>query len=264
MKRLSKYANFLLICVLCFGMLPAASSMAAPNAPGIVPNQVGNFQAARNLCDSFGRVSMPNWILQLISFASVVKCHEALNLLDKRFDTAYLESEQEGGSPGYPTIDIHIWKGVAIQDFVGGTWGDGAGAIIQRGQRPVSSPKYVGGYAWVGFKTAVSSYNVFPGYPINTQHNWNKVRLQDFREGTWGTGAIIVDLQRKTAQLVAGNHWKAYILADGSNRLRNPTSFVFSKSGWRVQNFDGGELWENGGQVKVYYYDTKKWLQFRV
>jgi hypothetical protein len=30
MKRLSKYANFLLICVLCFGMLPATSSMAAP------------------------------------------------------------------------------------------------------------------------------------------------------------------------------------------------------------------------------------------
>ena len=194
-----------------------------------------------------------------------------LNKLDSLFSDAYREAEHEGASPGYTTNQLHFWNTVLIQDFWYGNWGDGA---LIWGQTQDARPHYVGGGAWNAYKRAANNYSVWPGYPINTEHDWNRVRIQDFRGGGWGDGAIIGGAN---AELVAGNHWRAYISADGSNRLRNPVTFVnyqsgefyadpfgggYRVSGWFwVQQFEGGQIWERNGTAYVWFYDTGTWHQ---
>jgi hypothetical protein len=264
----------LLIVVALFGLSIAIPTlvMATPQAPGHVPDQVGNFAEARKTCDL--GLPIPRWLIELITFFGARNCHEALDRVDNWFTDAYRTSEGEGASPGYPINDIRFWQNVVIQEFTGGHWGEGA--IIMKGANPPARPQYVGGGAWKAFKRAANQYGVFPGYPINTEHVWNRVRIQDFREGSWGDGAIIGG---GNAELVAGNHWKAYVKADGSNRLRNPTTFMVQKSygfepgpavgpkrvrTWWVQYFEGGEIWESRGSIRIYYSDTRRWWEFNL
>lgn len=250
-----------LVFLFVIGIIAVApiAAVATPQAPGYVPSQVGDFQAARELCEI---MPLPSWIMDLITFYAVRRCHDALNIVDENFVKAYRDAERAGTSPGYPTNDVHFWQKVAIQDFTGGTFGKGA--IMMRGQQPKVRPQYVGGSIWSAFKVAANQYGVFPGYPSNTLHTWNRVQIQDFREGDWGEGAIISDSRGQNAGLVAGRHWKAYKRVDGSNRLRAPITFVNQTDGGWLQMFEGGEIWESGGSIKVYFYDNNRWENFWV
>lgn len=254
MLRSSIVMKLVLMVMLAVTILSSPAFVSAsPQAPGHVPEQVGNFDELRKLCNS---APMPSWLLDLISFFTVSHCYNAADRIDHIFSQAYLRAEGEIASPGYPINDVHFWRATMIQDFSGGTWSKGA--LIMRWQPPEQGeylpPFYVGGCDWSIFERATNNYGVFPGYPINHVHQWNKVWLQDFREGSWGDGAIIGGCH---GELVAGNHWKAYIKADGSNLLGRPISFVSEETvnskTWWVQYFEWGKIQEANGFIWVVY-----------
>ena len=64
--------------------------------------------------------------------------------------------------------------------------------------------------------------------------------------------------------------WNTYILADGADRLRNPTSPATDTNesdgygqGMKIQNFEGGRILLNSrGQSFVEYYDTGERVPF--
>lgn len=260
-----KWVVIIASAILLISPMQPQQVSASPSSPGEVPDEVGNWDEARHHCDLQG--SLPWFGAPWIE----ADCNYTLNKLDSLFSDAYREAEHEGASPGYTTNQLHFWNTVLIQDFWYGNWGDGA---LIWGQTQDARPHYVGGGAWNAYKRAANNYSVWPGYPINTEHDWNRVRIQDFRGGGWGDGAIIGGAN---AELVAGNHWRAYISADGSNRLRNPVTFVnyqsgefyadpfgggYRVSGWFwVQQFEGGQIWERNGTAYVWFYDTGTWHQ---
>lgn len=189
--------------------------------------------------------------------------------LQEIFTEAHQQAEQAGMSPGTRLDNIHAWNNMLIQDYRNGALGDGA---ILWSTTLADSPYYVGGGTWHAYTRAVWEYGVSPGYPINLEHDWGNVRIQDFRGGKWGDGAIIGGAK---AELVAGDYWKAYTRVDGPNRLRNPTSFITTKKKggikWKIQQFDGGEIWIGiydfwvgstpiwRKHYSVHYYDTGAW-----
>ncbi len=243
---------------------PAA---AQPGAPQVVPDRVGSIGGAREgICDK-GGFPLIHPVSEFIWwFAAQSDCHTPLDDIDTAFDNAYLRAEGELVSPGFPTNDIHGWQGVSIQDFSGSGWGDGWGAIIapslvEEVPEP-QQPHYVGGGTWVAYKRAVWEQGIQPGYPINLEHQWDGVTIQDFRGGSWGDAAIIGG---PDAWLVAGRHWQAYVIADGSNRLGNPLGPVYETDDGRYQqSFAGGTITELAGQIEVEYYDTGEILSFSV
>ena len=287
-----KYNLAILVSVLCLMMSILSPSLvgATPQAPGAIPPNVGVYENGREICRK-GDI-LASWASALVAaglnrLAVLVgllpaqwtsdKCTAVLDGLKELYRSAYAQAESEGASPGSDVNSVHYWNGVMIQDFSGGNWGDGAIIFSEKVSKITKTrPQYVGGGAWNAFKRAANSYQVWPGAPINTEHDWNKVRIQDFRGGAWGDGAIIGG---GNAELVAGNHWKAYIRADGSNKLRNPKTFMVQQyygfepstyAGpkkqrvWWVQYFDGGEIWESRGDIRVYYKDSNTWQNFRV
>ncbi len=251
------------------GAIQAASNVA-------VPAGVGDYGWANTKCLESGVIAailagvalfIPGvgWIAAIpgAGFGAIsASCALGVDKLKSMYISAYRSAPP--ANPGYPINDVHTWKTVVIQDFRGGSWGDGA--IIKRSQKG-SKPEYVGGSVWTAYKRAANDYGVFPGYPYGTVHDWGNVRIQDFRQGSWGEGAIIVTADKNgSGFLIAGNHWKAYKDFGGNLRLGHPVSFINYKfdgwGWWNIQRFEGGEIWEQNGMVKVLSYKTWKWLYF--
>ena len=177
------------------------------------------------------------------------ECEDSVERVRNAFKTARKKAEDNRIFPGYALNTVHSWtiqgwqgKGLLIQDFRCGKDGYGDGAIIASVFGGLSIKKfassflteypaqYIGGKEWEAFKRATNTYRVFPGLPANIRHQWDAwtpIYLQDFRGGTWGDGAIIEDPARKTAELVAGIFWKAYIKVDGRKSLGVPKTFVY-------------------------------------
>jgi hypothetical protein len=105
------------------------------------------------------------------------------------------------------------------------------------------------------------------GWPINDVHFWNKVTIQDFRQGPWGDGVLIYrpGSNRAPAPIV-GRHWTAYVNGDGSDQLLTPINgFLHSDKPWAagywVQDFERGYIAERGGRAYVWTVDSRSWLR---
>lgn len=270
--RLKYWQKIWMVPLLTLMLLGSNQSFvgATPREPGYIPYEVGLWEALNSYCSTGDDI-----IGNIVSLFGNLYCNQTAERLKNHFGDAYRTSENEGASPGFPTNQLHFWRGTVIQDFTGGNWGDGA---LIWSQNKGSKPQYVGGGAWKAYRHATDAYGVWPGYPTDNEHSWGDVRIQNFRGGSWGDGAIIGG---GSAELVAGNHLKAYGRADGSRRLRNPKTFMVEKYDgfetttkgfvgprklrqWWVQYFDGGEIWESRGDVKVLFYDKQEWSSFRV
>lgn len=233
------------------------TAYAMPNAPGVVPDRVGQFQEARDVCNLDG-MPLPSWLTELIFYLQSKGCNDSLDHIDAAFDSAYLSAESAVATPGFPTNDIHPWAGVLVQDFSGGALGDGWGAIVAKshddGLDP-QKPYYIGGGMWHAYVRAVNEQNIQPGYPINMQHAWpgSDISIQDFRGGSWGDAAIIGG---DSAWLVAGRHWEAYWTVEGQIRLGNPVGPWFQNAdGWYEQDFEGGRILELDHNVTIEFND---------
>lgn len=171
------------------------------------------------------------------------------------FRDALQELQSAGATP---VNDWHAWRdGVVIQDWQGGSCGECA--LIWGGNAAVG-PQVVGSGMWAAFKESVNVDELWPGYPINAEHWWNGLRIQDVRGGTHGDGAFIGG---EHAKLVTWRTWPAYIKADGSRRLRNPVTSLSprqdSAGNWfDVQTFEGGVIWARKQETLVCFYDTRK------
>jgi hypothetical protein len=240
-----------LVAILCFVstvIFAPLSAFATPNSPGKVPEQVGNAENLRAICDT--SIPLPKLIAEVIWALAAMHCHDMLGKLKQAYVNAYLASENEEISPGWPTNDVHMWRDkVLIQDFTRGVWG--TGAIIKSANKK-TTPYYVGGWIWDAFKRTLYEGGVWPGYPINNAHDWQGITIQDFRDGSWGDTAIITNNSQGMAHAVAGYQWWAYKQLNGPIALGQPRSFVYYWDNYSRQDFERGYLLESGGTVFVY------------
>ena len=243
---------------------------AQPGAPNVVPDRVGNAPELRDVCHGVSQYGfLFDLLTQIRLFFQAESCDDAVDHIDAAFDSAYLRAEDEVTSPGFPTNDIHSWQGVLIQDFSGGAWDEGFGAIIAPASfEPLEGgpqePAYVGGAIWSGYLSSVFDADISPGYPINLEYPMNDLIVQDFRGGDWVDGTII-GRPGAAAFLVAGRHLQAYQLADGFNRLGIPLgNVVKTEDGLFQQDFEGGILSEHAGVVEVTFFDTGEVVSYDI
>jgi len=62
------------------------------------------------------------------------------------------------------------------------------------------------------------------GQPINEPHSWGPVTIQDFRGGSYGDTALILNPNHGTAYLVRSGFWEHYKNDGGPSRFGAPTS----------------------------------------
>jgi hypothetical protein len=81
------------------------------------------------------------------------------------------------------------------------------------------------------------------GYPINNVHRWGSGYIQDFREGTEGSGGIMKSDANDNSYWVGGDFWSTFLNTGGIGGIFGyPTSDGYSTNGGERQNFIGGAI----------------------
>lgn len=102
-------------------------------------------------------------------------------------------------SPGVPVSDVFVkWKMIEhpliIQEFYGGSWGNGSGAIVY--DVYVQQAYYIGGPFWQTYSQTLYDRTLCPGYPTtgaySSVYRGQRVLRQNFWGGSWGDYSLVI------------------------------------------------------------------------
>lgn len=131
---------------------------------------------------------------------------------------------------GHPITPLHDWEGGKIQNFMKAGVESAVMQMKDLGTHPVL-PQIWKAYTAAGGPAVM-------GYPYNALHDWEGVKLQDFRKGNT-TSAVALGSGGR-AYAILPEVWGYYLGAGGAPVLGHPTTSLEERDGGKVQEFRKG------------------------